>query len=791
MALNLILEALKQFGDGFQFERLCNDIMHTHYKGFKPGGHVHDLGIDGLLELKDEEDIRLYFKQSTDKNQIYVFQYSIQETWETKIKKTLEKLNNNNIEYDRLIYVTNQNPTISSLTKIQLFARTNFQKSVDIFSQEFLRMYLEAPANSHLVDNYFASYLYQLKRWGIETSIFANVPLSENFKRRALVLLSTCVRSPEGQEVKNNAAIEMIIGCIYNDDGRRSRSKNDIISELQNIFGDNNLISDDFINIIILKLIKEKRIIENNNKYILSEKEIDQIESKIQIAYNDDSSFYNSLFGDIDSLRENQKKQIRFTIAKGIGNIFERKGIEIANTLCDCNLSLSLNDYPEINIIARDVSTSLDKHSKDIATKIITELFTNPTDFQAEYLYGIAESYLVYACFNLDPDTRFLDLESARENVLIIDTDILLQTFIGNEKLQELYKRLLNITKNMGITMYTLPQMIHEFVYKISRSHEDYVYINKPARLTEDLLNDLGDVFIYYFKRILNTGRTWDQFIASLIGNSRDINAKEKFVEDRLEKEYGILCKDFKLELSLDKNELKYFAEDIIRSRTSYQTYKHEDLCESDAVAALTIDKLQDTKDGKQYWLLSNDNHLCKVWQKRTKHQKVRFFPTQNWYQYIINHPASKSKPVDFSVLMKSLSVSPSRPRIPRNLLLTLIRFGVNVSKFTTDALIELNKRLYSDQLWQQVMNKRSSEISNDEIQGLEKSLDKVLTVIEEDISPERVKLRDKIKINEVLIKNLASEKLKTEKELEQYKEKEGKRKKYNKQMKNRKRLKK
>src|SRR3990172_8814390 len=159
-------------------------------------------------------------------------------------------------------------------------------------------------------------------------------------------------------------------------------------------------------------------------------------------------------------------------------------------------------------------------------------------------------------------------------------------------------------------------------------------------------------------------------------------------------------------------------------------------------------------------------------------------FQPQNWYQYITNHPASKSKPVDFSVLMKSLSVSPSRPKIPRNLLLTLIRFGVNVSKYTTESLEELNKRLYSEWIWQQTITKKSSDISDDEIDELGKSLDRVLKGIEEDIAPGRVELKNKIRNSEIVIKELLSDKKQMQEELERYRVKEAKRKKYNERMK-------
>lgn len=137
MSLNLIIQALEGFEDGFEFERLCNDIMHLHYPGFKPGGRMHDLGADGSLVL-DENNTRLYIKSSSRQSQIFVFQYSLQKTWEKKIKDTLQKLKDNKVIYDRLIYVTNLSPTKASVAKLQKKAQESYEKPLEIHDQEFL-----------------------------------------------------------------------------------------------------------------------------------------------------------------------------------------------------------------------------------------------------------------------------------------------------------------------------------------------------------------------------------------------------------------------------------------------------------------------------------------------------------------------------------------------------------------------------------------------------------------------------------------------------------------------------
>jgi len=790
MTPNLIIQALEHFGDGFLFERLCNDIMHLHYPGFNPGGGVHDLGADGLLELEGEET-RLYFKTSAATRQTYVFQYSLKEKWGGKVKDTLEKLTRNDIQYDRLVYVTNRNPTTAAEIKLQRYAQETYQKPVEIHNSEFLRVYLEAPENSHLVENYFASYFAQLRRWGVETSIFANVPLAERCKRRALVLLAACVRSSEGQDVREASATEVVLGCIYGEDGRAAPSREEILDELESTFGDRYCLSEMLLDATIDELVRSGRVHKTDESFRLSDAEITRIEAKVAQAYEEDRAFYEPLLKDAvqqRNLTPGQEQAIRMAIAKGIGRVFERGGMEVASAVVSRGQSITLNEYPGINLIAREATSHLDPEHQEIAVQVLRRLFANPTPFEAQYLYGISESYLVYASFSLDPDARILELESIRENILFTDTDIVVQVCVGDKRLQDLYRKMLKATQNLGVTMYTLPQMIDEYIYKIARSHEDYLYMGRPPRLPTALLHDLGDVFVAYFTRIAHTGHSWDQFIATLVGTSRKESAKRRFVQERLEMEYGIQTRDFCAEVSLDKTEIRAFAKSISAERERLQSYKHDDLYETDATVALLLEKLQEKEDARLYRLISSDTVLPRIWQSRLRDvDHVYVFPPLSWFQYVVHHPASRSRPADFALLMKSLTVSPARPKVPRNLLLTLIRFGVNVTNYTTEALEELNRRLYEQWIWRETISRRSSEITDDQAAELGQALGRVLGEIEELVAPDHVELRDRIRQDRRVIKGLIAKKRELEGHLEYYKKKERRRKRYQRQVQRRK----
>lgn len=787
MTLNLIMQALEQFGDGHLFERLCNDVMHLHYPGFEPGGGVHDLGIDGLLELEGEQT-RLYFKTCAATSQTYVFQYSLQEKWETKVKNTLQKLARNDIAYDGLVYVTNRSPTTAAVVKLQPHAQETYQRHLTVHDSEFLRVYLETPENSHLVENYFASYFAQLKRWGVETSIFANVPLAEHCKRRSLVLLAACVRSSEGQDVREAAATEVVLGCIYGEDGRHSRSREDLFDDLESAFGDRYCLSETLVDTIISELGKRRRIEETDDGFRLADEEITRMEAKVAQAYEEDRAFYGLLLRGAAALQRGltatQQQAVRMAVSKGVGHVFERGGMDLAGAVVARDQSVILNDYPEINLIARQVTSHLDPELQEVALQVLRRLFADPTEFEAQYLYGIAESYLVYASFNLDPNARILELESVRKNVLFIDTDIIVQVFTGDKRLQDLYRKMLKATQNLGVTMYTLPQMVDEYIYKVRRSNEDYTYMGCPPRLPTSAVEELGDLFVMYSTRVAHTGQSWNRFISTLVGPSRDENDRRRFVQERLEKEYGIVTKDFCAEVSLDEAAVADLAGTIVSERQRLHSYKHDDLYETDATVMLLLERLQEGKDGRQHRLISSDSVVPRVWQDREPHlEHVLVFPPRNWFQYVMHHPASRSRPADFAVLIKSLTVSPTRPRVPRNLLLTLIRFGVNVTNYTTEALEELNRHLYEKWIWREALNRRSSDISDDQAVELGQALDMVLGEIEELVAPDRSELRDRIRQDRQAIEGLVAEKRALEDELARYRKKDRSRKRYQRQV--------
>lgn len=90
--------AIKKIDDGYIFENFgLNFLSAVQGHDFIPVGGTKDKGVDGYQHIYSREN-----------NQKIVYQLSTEQTFESKLCDTLEKLKRNNVTVDRLYYVTNR-----------------------------------------------------------------------------------------------------------------------------------------------------------------------------------------------------------------------------------------------------------------------------------------------------------------------------------------------------------------------------------------------------------------------------------------------------------------------------------------------------------------------------------------------------------------------------------------------------------------------------------------------------------------------------------------------------------
>jgi hypothetical protein len=92
---------LENYTDALGFESFCNDLLSYKYTNLQPIGGLHDSGRDGLIVLDspDGDRDRVYLKKRGKSGQVTVCQYSLEDDWRAKARKTLRRLRDAQIDY--------------------------------------------------------------------------------------------------------------------------------------------------------------------------------------------------------------------------------------------------------------------------------------------------------------------------------------------------------------------------------------------------------------------------------------------------------------------------------------------------------------------------------------------------------------------------------------------------------------------------------------------------------------------------------------------------------------------
>ena len=121
--LNMLLKiALERYSDDKAFEELAYDVIMESYPNAERSGGTHDMGIDA------EETLHYEDKEIKRK-----FQFSIEKEVQAKIKKTVKRFDDENVEWDELVYVSNREINVGS-TKTW-FVR-EYHKKIAIYDQQ-------------------------------------------------------------------------------------------------------------------------------------------------------------------------------------------------------------------------------------------------------------------------------------------------------------------------------------------------------------------------------------------------------------------------------------------------------------------------------------------------------------------------------------------------------------------------------------------------------------------------------------------------------------------------------
>lgn len=134
-APSLVLFALDQHLSARDFERLCVDLLgRDGYWRIAPIGGTNDHGRDAEA---------VYWRGKSAQRAVVVFQFSLQEDWERKLREDADKIAAHCSEVEAMVFVTSRAVTGAKQDKLAAEFKTDLGWVLTIHSREWLRMRLE------------------------------------------------------------------------------------------------------------------------------------------------------------------------------------------------------------------------------------------------------------------------------------------------------------------------------------------------------------------------------------------------------------------------------------------------------------------------------------------------------------------------------------------------------------------------------------------------------------------------------------------------------------------------
>jgi hypothetical protein len=612
--------AISKIDDGNIFEIFGNDFLSaTLGYEFIPVGGTKDKGVDAFQHI---------FSRSNSEK--HIFQLSTELDHIGKIYGTIEKLKNNGIDFDRLVYVTNRKINNAESLIDEVFEKMKIHLTIyDIrwFSAHSNQSEKTIKSYQIFVD----TYLHEYSKPGHYQTI-ANLDSDS----RLYVFL--------GQQFDDNRvdlklddllADTLILYALEGTDPDKENLKNEIQikdSIKKYLKFDPQLIDQKISERLIFLTKKPNKKINFHTKelaYCLpyeTRTEIEQRNLKDEILFN---SFFQETqetikkyFVDVDV----RVKDIESLITKVFNKIFLRQGLEFSNFVLkgDSNsvMEQNLNDVISSAVDESSVIISNKEKVKTALHLAIRDIVYNGSENQRRFLKSLSNTYLMMFLLQWEPklSTYFQTLASSLK--VFVDNSIIIPA-LSEYYLEEGNRRHWNLligAKKAGISMFINETLLSELVahlrmvrnkyYSLFNQMETY-YTNDEYEL---LFIDEILIRSYFYAKSNNQINDFDSFIETFV-DSELKTAKEELIV-YLKETFGITYISNEMwDIKIDEDEKAKLAEKLSHK-------KDVDIkADNDAEMMLAIYHLRNKNGessdsgifGYKTWWLSKDTSTYKA----------------------------------------------------------------------------------------------------------------------------------------------------------------------------------
>jgi len=495
MNIDYIELGLDKMTDNVAFEKLATEIMYNEgYYDIKimPGGS--EFGQDAIQE-------NIYISEISHK---IVFQFTIQENAKEKIKKTIERLQEKNIKFSELIYVTKHRIEGQNQIKLKTFFLNTYRISLQIFEKETILTRL-AHLDNKIFDRFFSDIEKQLQNYTKGKSLF-----SDNYSNTLeFSLLKTSIAftfNPENQNIRDNVFDNLIIALLH-DEKEKELTIHELLDKYVK-FQKYDIPQIEQINSALNRL-KKKGYIKNTKNisltnYALTSLEIQTIRSNEKT--NELIEYIIEQLIDVTSksFTKIELGRIRRNILEVLSEIFQLHGLELSNQFINSSDGENNEPFPSISVDDLVNKASYQLNPPEIGLtliSIIVEIFRKPNKEHATTLSNWSKAFIGIKIMSLDPKLKQLQLTQFAKKIIFLDTDFVLNCLIKERPAHSFYLEILKSLVNVGCLVVIPTTIIQECVGNAERAYNTYKFFGDTLfSFTDDIIDGMvGNLFVQGF----------------------------------------------------------------------------------------------------------------------------------------------------------------------------------------------------------------------------------------------------------------------------------------------------
>lgn len=642
--------ALSKIDDGFVFEEFAQAFLSAYLgQSFIPVGGTKDKGIDGFQHV---------FSQKTRSQSI--FQMSTELGWEDKISGTIEKLRNNNITFDRFIYVTNRKVSNKEVLCNKWWDENKV--NLTIYDEGWFES--NCTVSQGVVNAYYSflgKYMHEYSKPGQ----FYTVANLDSDSRLYVFLNQQFSERNNGIKTDEMIIDSLILFALEGTDPDKEilMTQDEILDKISEYIS----FSPELIKVKLSERLqalttKPRKIKYHSAKrgYCLPYETRCEIEER-NLA---DQSKYDVFFEQSTIivgrfLKDNEvnTKDVVSLIERCLRTVFKRQGLEFSNyVLTGDSSDLVEQNLDDVIGLAVDESPVVLKNKQKVKDALhlgIRDIIYHGTKEQHAYLRSLSNTYMMMFLMKWEPKitTYFESLSS--KLVLFVDTSILIPA-LSERLLEERNRRhwnLLTGAKNAGIKMYIYESHLDELVSHLQMIKNKYYTLYHPMEdvyTTETNILYIDEILLraYYYAKLHGQVDSIEEFLDYFVSPDLKPTVKQDLTL-YLKDIFGIeLITQKQWDIKIDEDDLEILVQELSDKKNA--TVK----ARNDAEMILSLFELREKNKetsnlgilGYRTWWLSKDTSTYRAVTKcfKDKYPVSCYIRPDFVYNYIALSPTTE-----------------------------------------------------------------------------------------------------------------------------------------------------